>query len=135
MGWNSWYAYSCDVTQTDVLANARALVDSGLAKRGYRYVNVDGCWSARTRDGAGRLRANPATFPSGMAALGRRLHRMGLKFGLYTSAGRTICLHEHPGSYGHYRKDFRTFARWKVDYVKVDWCNPGPRQHLRTAYP
>jgi alpha-galactosidase len=135
MGWNSWYAYRCGVTEQQVLANARVLVSSGLAKRGYRYVNVDGCWSARTRSASGQLQPDRATFPHGMASLGRKLHRMGLKFGIYTSAGRTICLHQHPGSWGNYDRDFRTFARWKVDYVKVDWCNPAPGQHLKTAYP
>jgi alpha-galactosidase len=69
-----------------------------------------------------------------MRALGERIHALGLKFGIYTSAGRTICLHDQPGSYNHYREDFRTFASWKVDYVKVDWCNPHPTQHLRSAY-
>ena len=127
MGWNSWYSYRCHVTEQGVLANAHALVDSGLAARGYRYVNVDGCWEASKRTRGGYLRANPATFPSGMAALGRSLHAMGLKFGIYTSAGRTICLHSQPGSYQHYARDFRTFARWKVDYVKVDWCSEPPK--------
>jgi alpha-galactosidase len=135
MGWNSWYAYGCQVTEQQILDNARALVDSGMAAAGYRYVNVDGCWEASTRSANGELQADPATFPSGMAELGRRIHAMGLKFGIYTSAGSTICLHEHPGSYGHFGKDFKTFARWKVDYVKVDWCNPAPGQHLKTAYP
>ena len=134
MGWNSWYAYGCRVTERDILANAHALVDSGMARAGYRYVNVDGCWEAPARSPDGELRADPAAFPSGMAALGRMLHAMGLEFGIYTSAGRTICLHDRPGSYPHYRRDFRTFARWGVDYVKVDWCNPAPGQHLRTAY-
>jgi alpha-galactosidase len=59
---------------------------------------------------------------------------MGLKFGLYTSAGDTICLHPHDGSYGHFEEDFKTFARWKVDYVKVDWCSPARGQRLRSAY-
>ena len=127
MGWNSWYAYRCHVTELGVMANAHALVDSGLAARGYRFVNVDGCWEARTRTRGGNLRANSSTFPHGMAALGRSLHAMGLKFGIYTSAGRTICLHRQPGSYGHYRRDFRTFAKWKVDYVKVDWCSQPPK--------
>ena len=134
MGWNSWYAYRCAPTQEQILANARALVSSGMAAAGYEYVNVDGCWQAVERDARGNLQANSATFPDGMAALARRVHRMGLKFGLYTSAGQTICLHPHRGSYRNYRRDFRTFARWKVDYVKVDWCNPGPEQTLRTAY-
>jgi alpha-galactosidase len=127
MGWNSWYSYRCHVTEQGVMANAHALVDSGLAARGYRYVNVDGCWEATKRTRGGYLRADPQAFPSGMAALGRSLHAMGLKFGIYTSAGRTICLHRQPGSYGHYQRDFRTFARWKVDYVKVDWCSEPPK--------
>src|SRR3954468_15840440 len=123
MGWNSWYSYHCHVTEQGVMANAHALVDSGLAARGYRYVNIDGCWEAPKRTRGGYLHADAKTFPSGMAALGRSLHAMGLKFGIYTSAGRTICLHRQPGSYHHYARDFRTFARWKVDYVKVDWCS------------
>jgi alpha-galactosidase len=127
MGWNSWYSYRCNVTEQGVMANAHALVDSGLAARGYRYVNVDGCWEAAKRSRGGYLRADPKAFPGGMAALGRSLHAMGLKFGVYTSAGRTICLHRQPGSYGHYQRDFRTFARWKVDYVKVDWCSEPPK--------
>src|SRR4051794_6561080 len=76
MGWNSWYSYHCKVTEQGVMANARALVDSGLAARGYRYVNVDGCWEGPKRTGAGYLRADPKRFPSGMAALGRKLHAM-----------------------------------------------------------
>ena len=134
MGWNSWYAYRCQPTQELILENARALVDSGMAAAGYRYVNVDGCWQAVGRDENGDLQADPETFPDGMAALGRRIHAMGLKFGLYTSAGERICLHPHDGSYRNFRRDFRTFARWKVDYVKVDWCHPAPGQHLRSAY-
>ena len=27
-----------------------------------------------------------------------------------------------PGSFGHYQQDIDTFAKWKVDYIKVDWC-------------
>jgi alpha-galactosidase len=135
MGWNSWYAYHCDVTEGDVLANAHALVDSGMKRAGYRYVNVDGCWEAPARDANGDLQANPQTFPSGMRALGQKIHALGLRFGIYTSAGRTICLHDNPGSYNHYARDFRRFASWGVDYVKVDWCNPAPGQHLKTAYP
>ena len=134
MGWNSWYAFRCGVTERGVLANAQALVDSGMARRGYRYVNVDGCWEAPTRSRHGALRADPVTFPSGMAALGRAIHGLGLKFGIYTSAGPTICLHPQPGSYRHYRQDFRTFARWKVDYVKVDWCSAPPDGDATRAY-
>ena len=50
-----------------------------------------------------------------------------------TSVGETTCnnkgegppgVHSWPrhGSYGYYKEDTETFAAWKVDYVKVDWC-------------
>jgi alpha-galactosidase len=134
MGWNSWYTARCAVTQGVVLRNAHALVDTGMADLGYRYVNVDGCWEALERDGDGNLTADPGRFPDGMAALGRAIHELGLKYGIYTSAGPTICSHEHPGSAGHLRQDMRTFASWKVDYVKVDWCNVPAKSDPREVY-
>ena len=134
MGWNSWYTAHCGVTEGIVMKNARALVSTGLAARGYRYVNVDGCWEDLKRDSHGRLRANPATFPSGMRELGRRIHALGLQFGIYTSAGPRICNHPQPGSMGHYGRDMRTFARWKVDYVKVDWCDVPHGRDPREVY-
>jgi alpha-galactosidase len=134
MGWNSWYTAHCGVTEGIVMRNARALVDTGLAERGYRYVNVDGCWEDLKRDAHGDLRANPETFPSGMAELGRRIHAMGLRFGIYTSAGPRICNHPHPGSMDHYRQDMRRFASWRVDYVKVDWCDVPDEMDARKVY-
>jgi alpha-galactosidase len=52
-------AYRCQVTEAGVLANAKALVDTGMAARGYRFVNVDGCWEGPTRAKSGKLRADP----------------------------------------------------------------------------
>jgi len=134
MGWNSWYTSRCGVTEDVVLRNARALVDTGMADLGYRYVNVDGCWEATKRDSDGNLTGDPQKFPGGMAALGRAIHGMGLKYGIYTSAGPTICSHEHPGSLDHYRRDMKTFASWKVDYVKVDWCSLPAKTDPRQVY-
>lgn len=135
MGWNSWYVYRCSgLNERVVLDNARALVRSGMAAAGYRYVNVDACWQAKHRDRHGALQANPATFAGGMAALGRKLHAMGLEFGLYTSVGRSLCDHALPGSYGHLDQDLRTFAAWGVDYLKVDWCSLARGERPRAAY-
>jgi alpha-galactosidase len=134
MGWNSWYTAHCGVTEDMVMRNARALVDSGLAARGYLYVNVDGCWEDLKRDADGDLRGNRETFPSGMRELGRRIHALGLKFGIYTSAGPRICSHPHPGSMDHYRQDMKRFASWRVDYVKVDWCNVPDGMDARKVY-
>jgi alpha-galactosidase len=134
MGWNSWYTAHCGVTEDVVMHNAQALVTTGLAARGYRYVNVDGCWEARHRDRHGNLRADPDTFPSGMRQLGLRIHALGLRFGIYTSAGPRICSHPQPGSIGHYRQDMKRFASWGVDYVKVDWCDVPDRMDARSVY-
>lgn len=117
-----------------MLANAQALVTSGMAAAGYRYVVIDGCWEAPARDAGGALAADPGRFPDGIAAIASRVHALGLKLGIYTSAGRWICNHRLPGSYGHFAKDMRTFAGWGVDYVKVDWCSAAPGEKLQPAY-
>lgn len=125
MGWNDWYQYQCGVTQADVLANAKALVSSGLAKLGYDYVNLDDCWMARQRTASGQLQASPTRFPNGIAWLATQLHEMGLRLGVYESAGTTTC-QGRPGSWGHYKQDASTFASWGVDFLKFDYCGQFP---------
>jgi alpha-galactosidase len=121
MGWNSWNHFHCDVSEQVVKQTADAMVSRGLRDAGYRYVNLDDCWEAPTRDAAGRLQADPQTFPSGITALAAYLHARGLKLGIYTAAGAMTC-QGRPGSGGSYGLDAATFASWGVDYVKFDWC-------------
>ena len=121
MGWNGWYAHGCAVTERVVRQTADALVRSGLRDAGYRYVNLDDCWMAWSRGPDGALRPDRARFPSGIRALAGRLHRQGLKLGIYLSAGRMTCA-RRPGSAGHLARDARTVAAWGVDLVKLDWC-------------
>jgi alpha-galactosidase len=125
MGWDSWYADRCAVTQNEILAAGRALVSSGLAARGYDYVVLDDCWMARNRAADGSLIWNRATFPRGIPWLARQIHGMGLKFGLYGSIGVRTCT-QHPGSWGHYAQDARSFASWGADFVKMDLCQVLP---------
>jgi alpha-galactosidase len=66
--------------------------------------------------------ADSTRFPGGMKPLADYVHSKGLKFGLYTDAGRRTC-QGRPGTYGSEEIDARTFADWGVDYVKEDWCN------------
>ena len=42
MGWNSWNTFGKDVNEKVILESAEALVSSGLADAGYRYVVIDG---------------------------------------------------------------------------------------------
>jgi alpha-galactosidase len=121
MGWNDWYQYRCSITEDDVLANAKALVSSGLAKLGYNYLNLDDCWMAPQRAADGELQADPTRFPHGITWLAAQLHAMGLKLGVYESFGTTTC-QRLPGSYGHYQQDADTFASWGVDFLKFDYC-------------
>ena len=120
MGWNSWNHFGCDVSDRLIRETADAMVASGMRDAGYRYVVIDDCWQV-VRDAQGRLVADSARFPDGIKPLADYVHAQGLKFGIYTDAGRKTC-QGRPGTYGHEMEDARTFASWGVDYVKEDWC-------------
>ncbi|HLZ46203.1 MAG TPA: glycoside hydrolase family 27 protein [Gemmatimonadales bacterium] len=121
MGWNSWNHFGCDVSAQLIKETADAIVASGMRDAGYRYVVIDDCWQV-ARDRAGKIVADSVRFPGGMKPLADYVHSKGLKFGLYTDAGRKTC-QGRPGTYGSEEIDARTYAEWGVDYVKEDWCN------------
>jgi alpha-galactosidase len=122
MGWNDWYSSYCGVSAQLVEQTARQMVANGMAAAGYRYVNIDDCWMAPSRDSAGNLVADPTRFPGGIAPVAAYVHSLGLKLGIYEDAGTTTCA-GLPGSFGHEAQDAATFASWGVDYVKYDRCN------------
>jgi len=148
MGWNSWNAFRTEVDEAKVMGAARVLVDSGLAKLGYIYVNLDDGWWLKRSSSDGRLQIRTGIFPS--AATGGangtsfkpftdRLHAMGLKAGIYTDIGRNACsqaydLHSpnlpegttaerEVGLDGHVEQDISLYFReWGFDYIKIDAC-------------
>ena len=63
MGWNSWNAFALDISEAKLLGSAEAIVKSGLAAKGYRYINIDEGWWAR-RGADGRLVIRSDKFPS-----------------------------------------------------------------------
>ena len=133
MGWSSWNTFGCRIDERLIRETADALVASGLAKAGYRYLNLDDCWQAARRDAAGNLEPDSRRFPGGMKALSDYVHAKGLKFGLYTSVGARTC-EGFPGSLGHEEQDARQFARWGADFVKDDFCG-GPFSSRWTFWP
>ncbi|KAJ6925787.1 alpha-galactosidase [Populus alba x Populus x berolinensis] len=120
--WNSWNHFQCNIDERTIKTTADALVSTGLAALGYKYVNIDDCWGEEKRDWKGSLRAKASTFPSGIKALADYVHSKGLKLGIYSDAGYTTCSKKMPGSLGHEDQDAKTFAEWGVDYLKYDNC-------------
>lgn len=125
MGWNSWNRFGCEVNEETVRRTADALVATGMRDAGYVYVVVDDCWHG-ARDARGFITADAKRFPSGMKAVADYVHAKGMRFGLYSDAGRRTC-GDRPGSQGHEYQDALTYAEWGVDYLKYDWCNTGTR--------
>ena len=145
MGWNSWCTKSvCNLVGLDpcsermVRSVADAMVDEGLRAAGYEYVNLDDCWSARTRDADGNLQPEPRMFPNGMKAVADYVHDRGLKLGLYTCAGTETCKGGRPGSFGNYQRDARTLEGWGArpsgDSVATSSRGSRPRRGVPRGY-
>jgi hypothetical protein len=147
MGWNSWNAFRTEVDEAKVMGAAQKLVDSGLSKLGYVYVNIDDGWWLKRRTSDGRMQIRTQIFPSAAVpgkdpsfrAYVDKVHAMGLKAGIYTDVGRNACsqaydLHSpnlpegttaerEVGLYGHEQQDIDLYFKdWGFDYIKVDAC-------------
>ncbi|HUA26989.1 MAG TPA: glycoside hydrolase family 27 protein [Steroidobacteraceae bacterium] len=108
LGWSSWSSFRGNASAAKDEAVARAMVSSGLAKLGYRYINQDDGWyvcpggfappggkpvsrKPPTVDQWGRWIPNDR-FPAhgstnGIKALADYVHSLGLKFGIYLTPG------------------------------------------------
>jgi Alpha galactosidase A/Alpha galactosidase C-terminal beta sandwich domain len=98
MGWSSWSFLRMGIDTAEIEAEAKALVTTGLAAAGYRYVNIDDNWyecpgpQGPNVDQYGRWVINSAEFPgdgtdNGMQVVSEYVHRLGLKFGVYETPG------------------------------------------------
>jgi alpha-galactosidase len=162
MGWNSWNAFRTEVDEEKVMGAAKSLVDTGLAKLGYVYVNIDDGWWLKRRSSDQKVQIRTTIFPSAriknsddtsFKPFVERLHSMGLKAGLYTDIGRNACsqafdLHSpnlpegttaerEVGLYGHLDQDIQIYFKdWGFDYIKVDACGIADyavdRSHVKT---
>lgn len=100
------------------------MVSKGFQKAGYNHVNIDDCWSVKAgRDNTTHeIIPEPTKFPNGIIGVTEKLHSMGFKAGIYSSAGLLTC-GGYPASLGYEKIDAATFARWGIDYLKYDNCN------------
>lgn len=121
MGWNSWNAFQCNISEKLVMETADKMVSSGMKDAGYQYLILDDCWLTKNRDRDNNLVADPVKFPHGMKALADYVHSKGLKFGLYNCAGSMTCA-QYPGTKNHEYQDAAYYAGLGIDYLKLDWC-------------
>jgi len=152
MGWNSWNIYATKVTEDLLLANARAMVSSGLIDHGWSYMNIDDVWQGERGGEFHAIQPNPQTFPD-MQKASDEIHAMGLKMGIYSTPWiesyghhvggsadnpegtfvRTPETDKVPrnkklfpykiGTYNFVDQDVKQWVKWGVDYLKYDW-NP-----------
>lgn len=145
MGWNSWNCYRSDIDDAKVRAIASGMISSGLAARGYTYVNMDSGWQSAKRGGKYNSIVPKDEFPD-MKALCNHLHSLGLKAGIYSGpyviphgteynngCGTTsgICdtsfqysfSSKYIGMNKHEHEDVTQWAEWGFDYFKYDWNN------------
>lgn len=144
MGWNSWN-YCLDehdlpdferLTEKTILAQAKAMVDSGMLAAGYEYFVLDDGFQNARRDHQDRLQGHARRFRNGIPALISEVKSMGLKFGIYSVPGTLTCAQQYQdyvagdlGSLGREQTDADAFAEWGVDYLKYDWC----RAHINNG--
>ncbi len=149
MGWSSWNAFLIDLSEDKVLDSAKVIVDSGLAKAGYIYINVDDGWWAKRDTATGRMVVNTKLFPSAAIAGGGnsfkpfadRIKSMGLKPGIYSDLGHNSCSQQGNspediarvpkgtldelaiGLRDNVERDIALYmGEWGFDYIKVDAC-------------
>jgi alpha-galactosidase len=128
MGYNTWNDFRCDgLTASSVQQIADRIVELGLDKLGYRYLNIDDCWSNELSS-SGQLIEDPSAFPDGMRALVDYVHARGLFFGIYTCRGTRTCAFR-PGSKNLEHHHAEQFASWGIDYVKEDSCFASNEHH------
>jgi hypothetical protein len=98
MGWSSWSFLRMGLSAARIKGEAKALVTTGLAADGYKYVNIDDNWyqcpgpQGPNVDQYGRWIINSKEFPdagseNGIEAVAKYVHSLGLKFGIYETAG------------------------------------------------
>jgi alpha-galactosidase len=118
MGWNNWNSLGCEVSESLLLDTSKILLSSGLKDVGYEYVVLDDCWSDG-RNEQGYLNVDLKKFPSGMKHIAKEIHNMGMRYGMYSSAGSMTCA-RYEGSLDHEEKDAESWASWDVDYLKYE---------------
>ena len=124
--------FGTDINEKTVLSASEAMVKGGFVSAGYEYLIIGDGYAMPRRDReTGKLVENVEKFPNGMKALADKLHGMGLKLGILTSAGAAT-VNGAPGSVDKEYVDAETFAEWGVDYISHDTCYMPPKANVQS---
>jgi alpha-galactosidase len=151
MGWNSYNLTGAHIDEKIILAQAHAMVESGLAEHGWAYCNTDDAWQGLRGGEFNAIQPDPKDFPD-IAGMVKEIHGLGLKAGIYSSpwvttydrhiggssespdgtwsrdyakTNRNDHSRKFPFAIGKYhfaKADARQFAAWGFDYLKYDWA-------------
>lgn len=130
MGWSSWNTFRVHISEDIIKGSADAMVEKGLNKVGYCYINIDDGFFGG-RDQNGQLLYHPTKFPNGMKVVADYIHSKGLKAGIYTDTGGDTCgsiwdkdaFGVGVGLWGHQQRDLDLYLKeWGYDFIKVDFC-------------
>ena len=138
MGWSSWNTYRVHISDSLIMRQADAMVETGLHDAGYDHINIDDGYFGGRDAATGQLLIHPTRFPGGMKPVVDHIHRLGLKAGIYSDAGTNTCGNYYDrdsiargvGLYGHDAQDARFFFReLGFDFIKVDFCGGNAPQN------
>lgn len=147
MGWSSWNTFRVNINEDVIKGSADAMVEKGLDKVGYQYINIDdGFYGGRDENGL--LLSHPQKFPNGMKVVADYIHSKGLKAGIYSDAGANTCGsiwdNDHfgvgVGLWTHQQRDINLYFKdWGFDFIKVDFCggdklNQDPQERYTSIY-
>lgn len=130
MGWSSWNTYRVNINEQLICSQADAMLNSGLQKAGYQYINIDDGYFGGREDN-GKLFTHPQRFPNGLKGTVDYIHSLGFKAGIYSEAGIHTCGYQYDndqagaiaGMHGHETQDANYFFKeLGFDFIKIDFC-------------
>lgn len=143
IGWNGWNSWARLIDREKVIASANAMVNMGLSKHGWTYINIDDGWQGYRTANNYALQPNNK-FPDFKGMIDE-IHSKGLKLGLYSTPWITSYAgfgggssnfengalpdsiinnkrsFRYIGKYRFEKQDAIQMAQWGVDYLKYDW--------------
>jgi len=156
-GWNSWDCYGASVREAEVIANAEYMA-AHLKEHGWDYVIVDIQWyepAAKSSiynaffplemDEYSRLMPAVNRFPSaaggqGFTPLGKRIHSLGLKFGIHIMRGiPRQAAHQNTPILGTDKRarditHSNSICPWNTDMYGVDPRKDGAQEYYNSLF-